>query len=114
MIGVLIGLVLILIFDPHIRYNHENYEQYAWYVYAPGAVTTVYFEHTISMEKWSTGDLSGLEGERAVAEEFLNSDFFADYELRMIDNHWALYRPESRETNFSMKALYQITPWINE
>ena len=112
--GVLIGLLLIVLFDPHQRRNHENHDQYAWYVYAPGMVETVHFEHVFSMEKFSTNENDGLDGERQVAELFRQNEHFADYEVRLIDGHWALYRPESRETNFSMKALYRITPWMNE
>ena len=115
LIGVLIGLVLILIFDPHTRYNHDNHSQYAWYVYAPGYDEIGHPELAFSMEGWSVEGHSGLEAEKKVAESFLNTEFFSDYtEIRLIDGHWALYRPESSETVFTFQKLYKITPWFGD
>lgn len=123
LLGMLIGLMGIVILNPHNRLKEENNTLYeAVHVQLPGFVESYSPEHIIELKDWTGSSIEGITVEEngvrnpeLEAEPFLRVIGWAtkDYVRESTaDGHYILRKPAQTFRYFSWRAYYRVSPWV--
>ncbi len=123
LLWLVVPVVLILYVLGTLHTRHQKVDgqmMTAQYVQLPGWSATYYPEDVVDLSPWVGSNVKNLKvqvngednPELQAAAMFKSSGFYGDeYEEKLIDGHWVLYRPARTERYFTLTANYRVTPF---